>query len=299
MAVTYISGLSTFAKDKLTCRYEQQLGTQHKETCTFRRDALEYFGDEEKEHADDWIIPRVFTTYFPPDLIELAESKRPAIVLAKEVRQQMEGNIAWGTIHLEYHASLLQYQAPAANNATGATDSEMGLGDCLVLALAKAGCRFNNVEKAKTVALILLLGWEPKESGGKDKASISFSCQLCRATADVPCKDEGDDDGDKETDTTEPQAKRSRPSGWDPLYAHRHYCPYVCGFPRKGASRGTPLWKSLADKVLLASSSSSLLSDTIEDETSLPNLKEKSEWEQVNALLNAAIVRARPRVDSN
>ena len=36
----------------------------------------------------------------------------------------------------------------------------------------------------------------------------------------------------------------------NPVLSHRHYCPYVCGFPRDGARKGTPLWKTIAKKML-------------------------------------------------
>ena len=32
--------------------------------------------------------------------------------------------------------------------------------------------------------------------------------------------------------------------------AHRPHCPFVCGFPRDGARKTTPIWKIVAEKLL-------------------------------------------------
>lgn len=290
MAITYMRGLSSFATQKLTRRYEQQLGEKHKENCLFRRDAMTYFEKEDAEKAQDdsaMIVPFLFASYLPVDLLELVETKRPAIVLGKHLQERLKGNVSWETICLETHASLAQYKPPT-NSSADNDDSEILLADCLLDVLSKAGHNFKETasKRARNTALILLLlGWTPGECS---KDSISLTCGLCQTTATV----ERRENGATPDDTTEPQPKRPRRASWDPLYAHRHYCPFVCGFPRHGAARGTGLWKALADKVI----TTTML--PVENETNLSNLEGKSQWVQVNALLNAAIVRTKKLVGS-
>lgn len=278
LAITYLPGLSTFAADKVTCLYEQQLGSEHKESCPFRKDALDYF-----QHDVSVTIPRLFASYVPADLVHLVETTRPIRVFGAQVQGRVAQDLVWDAVQLELHTSIRQYQPPAGADTAG---SNLALEDRLVKALGDEDYNFENIapDKVKMAALTVLLGWKPKTS--------AFACELCHASVDI-CP------ADNETITTtatEPPNKRARSSsGWDPLYSHRHYCPYVCGFPRHGASRATPLWKALADKLLLPPKTTTTGASVGASTTELAG---KSEWVQVNAMLNAAIVRSRKVVDS-
>ena len=282
-------GLSTFAVDKLTCRYEKQLGSAHKEICTFRQDAMKYFENEtEKGRNEDsnGIIPFPFTNYFSTDFVELAESERPAIVFAKQLKQRLEGKIAWELVRLEYPATLLQYK-PATKSSSD--DTESTLGESLLEALSRAHYSFKEEapERVNSALYLLLLGWKPEDPC---EESITLICELCNKTVDAAHRQNGEG-----YTTEEPQPKRPRPSGFNPVHAHRHYCPFVCGFPRYGAPRATPMWQALADKMLATCLSLST------DPPSLCSSEGKSAWVQANELLNAAIVRKQmpADVDSN
>ena len=109
LAVTYLPGLSTFATDKVTCSYEQQLGTAHKEVCRFRAEAVRYFGKENKG-SKCRIIPLEWTSYFSSDLMELAESSQPILVLGQQVKERlMQDTVAWEMLQIEPHPSLKEY----------------------------------------------------------------------------------------------------------------------------------------------------------------------------------------------
>ena len=60
VAISFMRGLSTFAADKLTCLYEQQLGQAHGQACPFRNDAVGYFQEESKTTA---IVPFPFVSF--------------------------------------------------------------------------------------------------------------------------------------------------------------------------------------------------------------------------------------------
>jgi len=47
----------------------------------------------------------------------------------------------------------------------------------------------------------------------------------------------------------------------NPLSAHRYHCPYVCGFPKDGERKGTPIWQMIAAKMLRQKESVAEMSD--------------------------------------
>jgi hypothetical protein len=82
-----------------------------------------------------------------------------------------------------------------------------------------------------------------------------LECPMCLARMELPLT------RDSRTDTSEspPPRKRSRQLALDPVQSHRHYCPYVCGFPTAATSscETTPIWQSLAIRLLRDDQSSS------------------------------------------
>eukprot|EP00977_Amphora_coffeiformis_P027262 scaffold34597_cov177-Amphora_coffeaeformis.AAC.30 len=276
LAITYLPGLSTFATDKVTCSYERQLGSAHKEVCRFRAEAIHYF-DQNERSGKTSTVPTEWMSYFSSDLMELAESSKPMLVLGQQVKERLiQGNVAWETIQMELHPSLKQYKGSVLN--------DMGtLEERLAKSLSVADFKFEDVsvDRVKAAILMVLLGWKPNTTGLASKECVSLHCDLCRKISEAPLfLDE------QNSDEAERQAKRLRTSAWDPLFSHRYYCPYVCGFPRHGASRGTPLWKALADRLV-----ENALPAIAEEETNKLGITGKSEWVQANALLNAGISR--------
>ncbi|CAB9510668.1 Nuclear-interacting partner of ALK [Seminavis robusta] len=50
-------------------------------------------------------------------------------------------------------------------------------------------------------------------------------------------------------DKEENPTKKQKLETLNPLAAHRHYCPYVCGFPTAEERKGTPIWQTVASKL--------------------------------------------------
>lgn len=296
MAITYRPGLSTFATDTLTCKYERQLGIAHKETCRFRTEAMKYFERDEEEKAttttSTWggadetttaatmIVPSAWSWYFPSNLMELVESSQPVLVLGQQVQSRLAESIAWERISFEKHPSMISYQVPG--------DATESFEEYLVKALTRADFVFDNVsmERVQRVLWMVVLGWKAKSTVTEQSSSITLQCELCQKASEVPYVVSDAPQDDTVADT-EPATKRLRSSTWDPLMSHRYYCPYVCGFPRQGAARGTPLWRALADRLVERSKDAPIA----EGDTSGLATTGKSEWVQANALLNAGISR--------
>lgn len=125
------------------------------------------------------------------------------------------------------------------------------------------------------LAALALFGWVPKgkvadatspaNRGDATKGAVSLECPVCLAKLNFnmqqydrhhhqhhsprKMKPVGDDT---------PPSKRRRlegetnePETLQPLTSHRYYCPYVCGFPRDGERKGTPVWQTIVSKLFL------------------------------------------------
>ena len=291
VSVSYMAGLSTFASDKLTCRYEQQLGSAHDESCVFRKEAEAYFAEKE-ERKESSILPSVFFKYFPMELVELVEARRPIATFGAQVKQRLNNErvaTMCESVQFHHHASVMAYRPPISTD----NDESVAIEESLFQTIKTAQCDFGNAAETsiKVASLLTLFGWYPDV----DKANTSMSCQLCGVALDnllPPGAEKAPEASSSSSSpsTSEPPTKRTRvASTVDLLSSHRHYCPYVCGFPRQGASCGVPLWKALADKLLAVPK---ITASDIDAEPS-DDLCNKSEWVKVNALLNAGL--ARPR----
>ena len=125
------------------------------------------------------------------------------------------------------------------------------------------------------LAALALFGWVPKakaadttspaNSSDATKGVVSLECPVCLARLNFnmqqydhrhhqhhsprKMKPVGDD---------APSSKRRRltseknePETLQPLASHRYHCPYVCGFPRDGERKGTPIWQTIVSKLFL------------------------------------------------
>lgn len=344
VAVTFLPGLSTLAMDKLTRLYERQLGLAHADdTCPYKRDAVAYLDGatcsamataakklQQKAQDPSPIVPSCFTPYVSPDLVELVESKRPALVFRRQLKELLvrggdddygNNKVAWKNIRLDLPAALRNFKAPAAagkedgnsDATTTAAATATTLEEGLVQAFTNVGDSSadqpsglgtnDNADELKTAAMVFLLGWKPNFVTGGAKTA-SMECPLCRKSTEIVLSGENDSRDPSTTATTtttttggsseeEPPAKRSRPSspGFDPFHSHRHYCPYVCGFPTGGASSATPLWEALARRILAKTTEKATATAACRQPSSFDT--EKSEWQQIRALLNSGIVRQR------
>jgi hypothetical protein len=128
-------------------------------------------------------------------------------------------------------------------------------------------------------AALALFGWMPRQdnrcgSSTSDGGALSLQCSVCLSVLNIklqeydrhhsPVKEKVHDEysGEGHNSGETPQKKRRRlnelgeeastglrPKAVQPLLAHRCYCPFVCGFPRDGERKGTPMWQTIASKV--------------------------------------------------
>lgn len=228
--------LSATARTSLTCKLEQELAAVHKESCPFRHDAEAYLRERQQEGDEDeqQLVPTLLAQVWPDSTMNLLDHPRPGGVLFARWKQLFLGklkNTGW-TI-----------PACFENNEQPDLLSKL-------VQMAKASDTQNNAEESATAETsdegteklamgLVLLGWEPENSSSGDV----LRCSVCKACL---CNSSAAQDAQQEE---LPSAKRRRAST-DIAEAHRHYCPYVCGFPWSGASCATPLWESLAARLV-------------------------------------------------
>jgi hypothetical protein len=284
VAVTYPLGLSSFATDRLTRLYEEQLASAHLDFCPFRKEALHWeSATTNVAESGSNIIPAMFASFVPANLLGALESRLPLRAFYAQMKDMTSDGIAWETISFERPSSLERYRPDEFAEST----EETTLGNLIIDCLMAAGFSMESIPRARAevAVLLTLLGWTAQSSNEAD--SVLLECQLCLKSISVRVSISEEDRTKTPSPVLEkdeePSAKRQRPMGnWNPLSSHRHYCPYSCGFCQKGLP-SVPIWQSLANRLLLAPTEKTKPEDTAG--TGL------STWAQVRALLNAGIVR--------
>jgi hypothetical protein len=232
--------LSVAARARLTCKLEDELAAVHRDACPFRHDAEQYLGEVVAAETSP-LVPTLLAQVWPAETMELLD--QPWMVLPtrwKQVRTSIE------------QSCVAEWEIPAKMVNFRVKDGE---GEDLLsqlVEIVRHRSRPNEEEqeeesprqqdKERMAMALVLLGWTP-ETATSDQVAVQ--CGVCNVRLQPT----------RVTTTTttgqEPLAKRPRTSSSTDLdQGHRHYCPFVCGFPWRGATRATPLWESLARRLL-------------------------------------------------
>jgi hypothetical protein len=294
-AVVFRSELSASATQHLTSLYREQLSSSHMDGCFFRKEAAQYLESnstksestqEKKDSSLDRfqpIVPTLLARVFSSDLMEILEHPNPANQLSSRWRKMLtvisSSTESDGSLHfpnMQVPQSVLDYRPPLDPRSTVDSDapdtSSSGptLLTRIVTKFEKAGDGTTETALSgatmESVAALVLLGWiqcqDANESTDNTHTTyvstttptcLSLECPMCLARMELPLT------RDSSTGTSEspPPRKRSRQLALDPVQSHRHYCPYVCGFPTAATIDMTPIWQSLALRLLRDDQSSS------------------------------------------
>lgn len=288
-AVVFRSELSASATQHLTGLYREQLSSSHKDACFFRKEAAQYLESntkstqEKKDSSLDRfrpIVPTLLASVLSSDLMEILEHPNPGNLLSSRWRNLLtvisSSADSDGSLHfpdVQVPKSVLDYRPPldpsssASSDAPDTSSSGPTLLTRIVSKLEKAGDGTTETElsaaTAESVAALVLLGWIPCQDANEStdhtptdaapnvsttiSKCLSLECPICLARMELPLT------RDSSNYESPPPRKRSRPLALDPVQSHRHYCPYVCGFPAAAAatsSCGIPIWQSLAIRLL-------------------------------------------------
>jgi hypothetical protein len=234
--------LSVTARARLTCKLEDELAAVHRDACPFRHDAEYYL---RCERVAESLVPTLLAQVWPTETMELLD--QPLIVLPTR----------WKQVLTSIEQSCVEWEIPAKMVNFLVKDGEEDLLSQLV-EIVRDNSHPNEEqedqsprqEKERMAIALILLGWTP-ETANSDQ--VALQCGVCKMRLQPTPVTTGQ----------EPLAKRPRYST-DLDQGHRHYCPYVCGFPWRGATRATPLWESLARRLLEPKEPSQTASSWIE-----------------------------------
>mmetsp|Transcript_17361 Transcript_17361/g.38036 ORF Transcript_17361/g.38036 Transcript_17361/m.38036 type:complete len:430 (-) Transcript_17361:2189-3478(-) len=276
LAITLNSKLSASTFDKLCHAYRRKIVCNHDINCPFRLSSLEelrslessveedddsYDPEEENnksnaEHASyDAEVPVYMGQVLPEDSIRLMEYPKPSMLL----KQKGEKLIA--AIRSATNSTTTDKDAAGAEN-----DAPTTWGYPRLQIPSKIRQMDSNSELTKmlgfddiSILALSLLGWNPipntRVKVDESMPTVSLGCPLCLSIIKLDPEQhqqkEGkgteEDGGASESDRL---TKRQRMScrNFNPLEAHRHYCPYKVGFPKK-CTGTVPLWKIILERL--------------------------------------------------
>jgi hypothetical protein len=245
LAISMHSNLSAPVVQTIFQNYRQQLATAHEPECSFRLDAEQSL----LRHApsSEHVIPSYLASVFPSPSVELLEHPSPRILLKNRIEElEKAADVAdMSYPELELSREIRKYQL------LGKSASE------LIFSLPKLlGTGYDST------TTLALLGWTPIDSKlESDPPMVSLGCPICLAWMDLalepaehhspedpPVIIESDGDDDDSIGESAPKRRRAARVA-NPLTAHRHYCPYVSGFPTDASTRDAPVWQGLLERV--------------------------------------------------
>lgn len=245
--------LSVLGRNQLIHRFEQTLCTVHSESCQYRHDAQEWLRQKiPMESAIPNCDPNlqqyhIMTQLWPPGTLELLD--RPLIIITRmwksfvdiiaQVAETMED-----TTRIDWTIPLQLSQMLSSSH-----------GECILPYLQRSnGIEINTTpdhrdrlltcdDRLHRFALALVIfGWNFSKEN-----SATMQCPICNSRFDPLFK--------IHPPSCEPAAKRPRMDR-NMESCHRHYCPWVSGFPRYDTKAGkdTPsaiIWRHLFDRITL------------------------------------------------
>jgi hypothetical protein len=216
-----------------------------------------------REHAvsEMTLVPTFLASVLPPQSVELIEHPAPRMLLRERLDQLVAACQAWRYPELEIAVEIINYRVD------GETNSREGRTNFLSRVAHILGAGYDSI-----IALTLF-GWIPIDdhlSTNMDSTfpKVTVGCPICLAWMDLETLEksappstpdkvqiiiESDDDDSSDETTFPPAPKRQRPNRIhnppNPLTAHRHYCPFVCGFPTDTSTRDTPVWRGIVARL--------------------------------------------------
>jgi len=240
----------------------------------YRRQAAQYLESVQKLPNEQFIVPTQLASVFSTDEMPILESMRPSRLLEPlwmelwKALQNHDGRL--GIPHLDLQA-IQKYRPIGSSDAETTALSQIA--EKWIKNTENSRSEDLVKEDTESVAALLLLGWRFEDTA---ETAVVCQCRLCHCRLTIPT-----DKVDIPSD--ERPTKRARMDPIDPFLAHRHYCPYVCGFPIHGAPRAKPIWQSLLDR--LRNEFNAATRDTAEKD---------SIWIQVHKVLQSGISRKTP-----
>lgn len=243
LAITLLSDFSVSTVEKICNAYRQQLATAHEKDCPFRLDAEQFLRLEETQQG---IVPTQIMSVLPQEFVELMEKPSPSTLLRQRV-QQLEKvcpsspSSTWVYPSLEISEEIRKYRLNDDDTREGtelisAISGLLGTDDSSMLTLA-------------------ILGWTPIDAPTETDPDsgariVSLGCPMCLSLMELTLKQKENESQDAAAvGDRAPKRLKKLARFCNPHDAHRHYCPFKCGFPKTLSGRETPLWQVLLSRL--------------------------------------------------
>ena len=243
LAIALHSNLSFKATESLCRAYRQKLATAHEPDCPFRLDAEQFLRLDASSTAT---LPTYMFQVLPAECAELLERPPPTTILKKRVQLLSEVlQNDWKYPCLDAAQELKDYRLNGEDDRDG-------------LALIQ-GASEQLASEDVSILTLAILGWIPIKDGTSnatlDASSpvASLGCPLCFSFMELTLekKSEATAAVSTQDDAATPPTKKQRRLAMfcNPHDAHRHYCPYRCGFPKTVSDTDDAVWKTLLSRL--------------------------------------------------
>jgi hypothetical protein len=244
----------------------------------------------EKSQGGKTLIPTYMASVIPQNYVELLEHPSPSSMLRQRVQHlgsvaASTAGVPWRYPKLDIPEQIQQFGLKEVVDGTGRSIAQvvdlLGTGDDSLVSLA-------------------LLGWNPIDLPPEDSSSnsphpvVSLGCSICLSLMELTLEKrdtlsqslQGRDDAQAVDDRpTKRQKKLAR--FCNPYDAHRHYCPYKCGFPKSIPERATPMWQVLLSRLLKENDSKNAQQDA---GTEVTTTDPDEVFDKIRKILRSAIV---------
>eukprot|EP00536_Pseudo-nitzschia_multiseries_P012153 jgi/Psemu1/290106/fgenesh1_pg.448_\ len=271
LAVTLNSKLSANTFDKLCHAYRNKIVCNHETNCPFRLssvdelrslEAAEDQPDEEASEENSKIdtvhvhltVPVYMGQVLQDDAIRLMEHPKPSTLLKQRAKKIFKA-LRSVSCAMSSNGSTDQNEEGAENDASPCRYPRLQIPSKIRQMDTKSVLtKLLDCDDISILALSLL-GWDPipNKRGDDSDGTVSVGCPMCLSIMKlVPeqNKEEKGDDDSSDVSGSDRSTKRQRMScrNTDPLEAHRHYCPYKVGFPKKSTDTN-PVWKIILERL--------------------------------------------------
>ena len=205
------------------------MSSAHLKNCPFQIEGEQLLSLQSQKARENTVVPTYMTTVLPSDFVELMEKLSPVPILRQRVLEfesKCPASLSFPKLEIPAEIAALFQNIP------------------------------NLLETTESIAILSILGWKPD---GGSNSGMMLHCPLCLSCRELTLeRDNASSQNDEssittgEADTAEdnrPGKRQKTTQAFKPLDAHRHYCPYVCGFPESLSEPKVPLWRDLLSRL--------------------------------------------------
>jgi hypothetical protein len=201
--------------------YQTKLCNGHKVTCPFHSNTF--------PKSSSTTIPAYLAFVLHEETVDLVEQPTPQQLLQKRV-QKLVASVAESR------------QIPSLDLPAKEMKEYLCEGETPEAFITRVSAAIGT--EHTWAAVLALFGWEPMESISESYEMPMMHCSTCLAQGRLPAQ------GVLFCFGITPPAKKQRTGErlLNPILSHRHYCPFICGFPSEGSC--VPMWQTIATNLL-------------------------------------------------